>query len=472
MLIYKKIKLQAKFFLFLTLPVLVSCEKLIETEPVGVISTDNAYDNEKNIEASVNGIYYKLQQTGSLYNGNFYTIYAALSDEAKVLTPAVNSIEFSTNQISVANMALSNLWNNAYDVIYQCNSLIENVTPKTDLNTVKKNQFLGEARFLRAYSYFMLVQYFGEVPLAIGSDYRVNNTLSRSPVAEINDFITDELEESEALLPDGFNVYGGVRTRITKQAAQALNARQYLYRENWNKAIEKSSLLIVNNTFSLPGNFDDVLKSNSPESIFELWFSSLSAGTYNYTAGLFVPNISLANPATPGFLPSDKLVNAFETNPVTFTPDKRKAAFIRFQATPSPGYNYLFKYRDRTTNSDQPKFFRLAEQYLIRAEARAQLNLPGAADDIDVIRLRAGLPKTVAVTQSQLLDAVAQERFVELCFEGHRWPDLIRTGKADAVLRAYKPSTWQPTDKLLPIPATEIGRNPNLNPQNPGYQNN
>src|SRR5690606_24823639 len=101
---------------------------------------------------------------------------------------------------------------------YQCNSLIENVTPKTDLNTVKKNQFIGEAKFLRAYSYFMLAQYFGDVPLALSSDYRVNNTLSRSPVTEINDFITEELEEAEVLLPDGFNIYGGVRTRITKQA--------------------------------------------------------------------------------------------------------------------------------------------------------------------------------------------------------------------------------------------------------------
>lgn len=471
MLIHRKIKFQAKVILFLALPVLMSCEKLIQTEPVGVISTDKAYDNEKNIEASLNGIYYKLQQTGTLYNSNFYTIYAALSDEAKVLSPAVNSIEFSTNQISVANTAVSNLWNNAYDVIYQCNSLIENVTPKTNLNTTKKNQFLGEARFLRAYSYFMLVQYYGNIPLATSSDYRVNNTLSRSPVTEINDFIISELEEAEILLPDGYGVFGGVRTRVTKQAAQALSSRQYLYRKNWAKAIEKSSLLIGNNLFSLPENFDDVLKSNSPESIFELWFSSQSAGTFNYTAQSFVPNTSLPNPATPGFLPSDKLVNAFENNTVTSMPDKRKTAFIRFQPIPSPGYNYLFKYRDRATNTDQPKFFRLAEQYLIRAEARAQLDLPGAADDIDAIRLRAGLTKTDAVSPSQLLDAVAQERFVELCFEGHRWPDLIRTEKADVVLGAYKPTTWKPTDKLLPIPATEIGRNPNLNPQNPGYTN-
>jgi SusD family. len=471
MSIFNYIQTRTSIVLVLVLPVLISCEKLIETQPVGVINTGSAYDSEKNIEASINGIYYKLQQTGSLYNGNFHTTYAALSDEATVLSSAVNNIEFSTNQISVANTALSNLWNNAYDVIYQCNSLIENVSPKTGLNAAKRDQFLGEARFLRAYSYFMLVQYFGAVPLATSSDYRVNNTLSRSPVSEINAFITTELEASELLLPDGFSVYGGTRTRVTKQAAQALNARQYLYLKQWEKAIQKANLLIDNSNFSLPQNFDDVLKSNSPESIFEIWFSAQSAGTFNNTAGYFVPNTSLPNPAIPGFIPSEKLVNAFETNLSTSLPDKRKTAFIRFQAAPAPGYNYLFKYRDRATNTDQPKLFRLAEQYLIRAEARAHLNLPEAADDINVIRFRAGLTITTAVTQEQLLAAIEQERFVELCFEGHRWPDLIRTGRADAVMGAYKPTTWQPTDKLLPIPATEIGRNQNLNPQNPGYTN-
>lgn len=466
---HKNIKTQLALPAIMLLLGLTSCEKLVETSPVGAISTDKAYDNEKNIEASVNGIYYTMQQTGSLYNGIFATTYSLLADEAKVGSgTSTNNLQFSGNEIAVANTTVSALWNNAYAVIYQCNTLIENVAPKQGLIEDKKNQFLGEAKFLRAYSYFMLVQYYGAVPLTTSSDYRINNALSRTPVNTVNDFITKELEEAALLLPDGFSIYGGARTRVTKQAAQALSARQYLYLKNWEKAQEKATLLIENNTFNLPANFDDVVKSNSTESIFEMWFSSAFA-TSNYSASGLVPNTTFPNPAMPQVLPSDKLVNAFETNPVTGLPDKRKSAFIRIQATPAPGYSYQFKYRDFLTGTDQPKFFRLAEQYLIRAEARAQLNLATANDDINAIRSRAGLENTTAVTKDQQLDAIAQERFVELCFEGDRWRDLVRTGKADAILGAYKPVTWQPTDKLLPVPASELGRNPNLNPQNPGY---
>lgn len=442
-----------------------SCDKLIQTTPVGSINTDKAYANESNIEASVNGIYYTMQQTSLFYSGTYATTYALLSDEAKAgSTSSTNNLQFANNEISQANSSAAALWNNAYQVIYQCNSLIENVTPKTNLDATKKSQFLGEAKFLRAYCYFMLVNYYGAVPLATGTDYAVNTSLSRTPADSVNRFITAELEEAELMLPDGFSVYSGARTRATKQAAEALDARQYLYMKNWQKAIDKSSLLIADANLSLPDNYDDMLESNSPESIFELWFSGTDYAAGDFTASSLVPNTAYPNPAIPGYLPSDKLINAFEPN------DKRKNAFIKYQATPTP-YNYIYKYRDIINNTDQPKLFRLAEQYLIRTEARAELGLSGADADINVIRTRAGLPNTAASTKDELLDAVAQERFVELCFEGHRWPDLIRTGKIDAVMVVYKPTTWQSTDKLLPVPASEIGKNQNLNPQNPGYTN-
>lgn len=115
---------------------------------------------------------------------------------------------------------------------------------------------------------------------------------------------------------------------------------------------------------------------------------------------------------------------------------------------------------------------RLAEQYLIRAEARAnQDNLNGAVDDLNVIRKRAVLTTLLnSLTQAQVLAAVAQENRIEFFAEwGHRWLDLKRTGQADAVLGSLKGSNWQTTDQLYPIPISEILRDPNLE-QNPGYQ--
>lgn len=462
-----------KGLLFISLlSVFTSCEKLIETTPVGAINVNDAYKNEKNIEASLNGIYFKMQQTASLYNGLYCSTYALLADEAIIgSATAANDLEFASNNIRTDNLTAAALWNNSYTVIYQCNSLLEGVENNSNLSLDRKNQFLGEAKFLRAFSYFMLIQYYGDVPLSTSSDYRVNNTLGREKREVIDNFIVEELEEAEKLLPDGYQLYGGVRTRVSKQAARALASRQYLYLKNWKKAEEMSTLLINDQNFTLPNDFNDVLKSNSQESIFEIWFNG-NYSTRNFTATYLVPNLGISNPAVPKILPSSKLVNAFELNASTNTMDKRKLAFIRTQENSVPRYDYFFKYRDFATGIDQFKILRLAEQYLIRAEARAQLGLSSSNDDINKIRIRAGLNMTSASNKEERLIAIAKERFVELCFEGHRWPDLLRTEKADEVLSVLKPSTWQKTDKLLPIPGSELGKNPNLNPQNPGYQNN
>jgi hypothetical protein len=122
------------------------------------------------------------------------------------------------------------------------------------------------------------------------------------------------------------------------------------------------------------------------------------------------------------------------------------------------------KYTDRATGTDQTVVLRLAEMYLIRAEAN--IGSAQADDDVNTIRNRAGLANISGVT----LDDILQERFVELCFEGHRWTDLTRTGKADEVMSVINPLTWQSTDVLMPIPQREIQQNPTLvGKQNPGY---
>ena len=113
---------------------------------------------------------------------------------------------------------------------------------------------------------------------------------------------------------------------------------------------------------------------------------------------------------------------------------------------------------------------RLAEQYLIRAEARAQQgNLTGAIGDLNIIRERAGLPDlSTALTQDKVIAAVMQERRIELVSEwGQRWLDLKRTGQVDSVLSKIKP-TWKINGQLYPIPQSELTNDPNL-VQNPGY---
>jgi hypothetical protein len=136
-------------------------------------------------------------------------------------------------------------------------------------------------------------------------------------------------------------------------------------------------------------------------------------------------------------------------------------------------FYYPHKYKadyNETESLEYSILFRLAEQYLIRAEARAHLgNLIGAANDLNLIRERAGLAATQANTQTELLEAIQKERQLELFTEqGHRWFDLKRTGNSGTILNDIKPN-WNETNLLLPIPESQLELNPNLLPQNAGY---
>jgi hypothetical protein len=172
---------------------------------------------------------------------------------------------------------------------------------------------------------------------------------------------------------------------------------------------------------------------------------------------------------------NNNLVNAFETG------DARLTNWVgTFTTTTAPvtTYYYANKYKVASLSStiavtEYPIVMRFAEQYLIRAEARAQQNnLSGAVADINIVRARASLANTTAASQSDILDAVAHERQVELFSEwGHRWFDLKRTNKLDAVMSVVTPQkggTWSSFEQLMPIPPDDIRAGANLK-QNPGY---
>lgn len=439
-----------------------SCKKLVEVNPTSAITQNIAYADSASAATNVTGIYYQLQQQGGIYSGIYYSDFPLLSDEAAIGSSASSvDQEFSINVITTSNYLVSNFWSNNYSTIYQSNSVIENISAMTSLSSGLRNLYLGQARFVRAYCYFTLMQYFGKLPLATGTDYKVNDALPRLDTSVIYNFVVNELLAADSLLPSGYAAFGGAKTQACKEAAEALLARVYLYRKDWVNAEAYATLLINSPLFSMPSDYATVLESNSPESIWEIWASGTSYAYANFTAFNLLP-VSPGTTLLPQTIPSNKLVNSFESG------DARMTAYLGYNTTGN--YYYIYKYRDNVNGSDQPKILRLSEMYLIRAEARAERNeLPDAAADINIIRNRAGLAGTAVTTQSALLSAVAQERYVELCFEGHRWMDLLRTGQANIVMGAYRPSTWTSTALLLPIPANELKSNSNLLPQNPGY---
>jgi len=248
--------------------------------------------------------------------------------------------------------------------------------------------------------------------------------------------------------------------------ATALLARTYLYQKDWVNAEAKATALISSTAdFTLVTDLSKVFLRGSKEAIWQINTAGGTNDNYTILAPTMVPTGSTA--LTRVTQMRKELFNAFETG------DARKTTWVGTMTISGTTVNYDYKYKSIATPTNPAliedyMLLRLAEQYLVRAEARAQQNkLAGAIDDINAIRARAGLAGiSYSTSQANTLLAIEQERRVELFGEGygHRWIDLVRTGRVDAVMTAEKPTTWKTTSSLFPIPSTQLINNPALTP--------
>jgi hypothetical protein len=230
--------------------------------------------------------------------------------------------------------------------------------------------------------------------------------------------------------------------------------------KNWSKAEDMASAIINSGQFALLGDLNKVFKFDSKETIFQLVpvLERINSGD----GFIFVPL------GKPNYLFIKDFLNAFENG------DLRKVKWVNSVTIGGTPYSYPFKYKIFTSSGAPTEYnivLRLAEQYLIRAEARAQQNrIEEAVTDLDTIRVRAGLSVLSAtISYDVCLQKIEQERRMELFAEwGHRWFDLKRTNRANAVLGVTKAGNWNANDQLYPIPSSELVNAPNL-VQNPGY---
>jgi hypothetical protein len=366
------------------------------------------------------------------------------------------------NALTADNIAVSGPWTNFYQVIYTANSILEGMEKAPAVSAPKKQQLRGEAYFARAFAHFLLVNFWNDVPYVTTTDVNVTSQVSRQPSAEVYQHILDDLEQVQALLPANYPTAN--RARPNQAVATALLAEVHLYMENWAAAENAATQLIANGSYKLPADVNNVFLRNSEEVIWQL--ATVNGFTADGTA--YVPTTG-----APTYLYRKELMDAFEDG------DQREAKWVRTAVVSGVTYLSPFKYKARALVTTPPVppaedmvVFRLAEQYLIRAEARArQDKLPGAIADLKMIRDRAGLVEQIDpnISQPDLLLAIEKERRLELMAEMyHRWFDLKRTDRANAVLGALKP-TWKPTAVWFPIPALELQRNRKLS-QNEGYQ--
>ncbi|MDP4218566.1 MAG: RagB/SusD family nutrient uptake outer membrane protein [Bacteroidota bacterium] len=467
---------------------LTACKKFAEVPaPVQFLVADNVYASDGTASSVLTGIYTSMSSADNGWGGvqSLYFYPALAADELTLYDFNNQSYQpWYTNTLLAINTSGVNYWQSYYIMLYYANAAMEGVKGSNSLTAAVKQQLLGECYFIRAYCYFHLVNFYGDVPLALSTDYKVNGSLSRAPQAQVWNQIISDLHTAQGLLSSNFLdatvlKTTGERTRPTKWAATALLARAYLYTKNWAGADSAASALINNSSQFGLGTLNGssstrVFAKNSTETIWAL--QPVGTGIRTNTGEGLVFTLPAAGPNTSGTYPvylSNAVLNAFEPG------DLRLANWVNSVTVGATTYYYPFKYQAGMLNTTVIEYaiqFRLAEQYLIRAEAEANETKAGAAvTDLNVIRSRAGLSGYAGPTDlPSLQSAILHERQVELFTEGaHRWFDLKRTGMIDAVMGsggacAAKGGTWSTNWQWLPLPATELTANQNLT-QNQGY---
>jgi hypothetical protein len=438
---------------FLTLLLATGCEDFLDIgTPRTELLRSSVFSEVTTANAAVVELYNSMRQGFVSGYPSGLSITASLSsDELLLFEPYADRIDVSENEIMPDNKHVTELWGNMYHLIYKANAIIEGLS-ESDIEQIEKDRLTGEALFVRAFTYFHLVNLWGDVPLVLSTDYQVNNRLTRAPVVQVNEQIVSDLLKAQLLLQEE---YDGERVRANRGAATALLARMYLYLGQWSKAEEEATKVINNELYALEDDLTHVFQKSSPEAILQLWSSiyPLEYIGFLFHEAVGGPLYVALRPEFLGDLSPDDYrytnwVKTMEVSGVTFYGvDKYKNS-----AVPPAEYSTVL---------------RLAELYLTRAEARThQDKLSEASEDLNVIRERAGLTPEFPANKEELLEAIYLERKHEFFGElGHRWFDLKRTGRADAVLSPLK-SLWDKEDVLFPIPEIQIVSNPDIT-QNP-----
>ena len=432
-----------------------SCKKLVKVDvPKTELTAIQAFSNDQSAVAVISNIY---GQFNTVIDGNITPRLGLYTDELLTTSSDINNLEYYNGFISVTNSGNLNLWRALYSVIYQSNALLENIEIAKQISTGVRNQLKGEAFFLRALAYFYLINIYGDIPLLTTTEVSVTSVSTRSSVSKIYTQIISDLISAKDLLSEFYPSEN--RVRANKWAAVALLARVYLFLGNWQMAESESTDLISSGIYGPFESLDNVFSKNSRETILQFW----TRDGFTVEGTLFIPqNNSIASyPIT------DNLLDSFETG------DERKIYWIDSTIVNTNVYYYPHKYKNRSHfTGDEEEYLsilRLSEQYLIRAEARAeQSNIQGGIADLNLIRKRAGLPDAIANDKQALLSLIKHERQIELfCEWGHRFFDLKRYGYINQLMSSLK-TGWKLGSDLLPIPQYERLNNPNLT-QNPGY---
>ncbi|HET6528678.1 MAG TPA: RagB/SusD family nutrient uptake outer membrane protein [Balneolaceae bacterium] len=484
-----------KGLLILSLVLTMGCEdQILSLKSPNEITAANFYQTKDDAIAAVNAVYDPLQYRG-LFKNSYWSIGDITSDDAhkgdggKSDGPAW--WEFDLFEIKTTNALLADSWRDSYTGIYRANIALKHI-PNIEMDENLKKRLIGEVKFLRGFYYFWLVRLFGDVPLILEPQTLGELKVGRTDKAKVYDLIIKDMMAAASVLPATYPE--SQKGRITKGAANGMLAKVFMWQKEWQKAADHLKKVIDSGVYGLLDNYANNFKpayENGIESVFEVQFTSGGPnGAWGNASDGSIQHISIAprNSGLPGLqgwgfdMPTQDLVDAFEPG------DPRLKATVLMEGSTiqgkeynpewsSTGYNsrkYLVKQDGFQGNgADSPvnyRVLRYSEVLLNYAEVLNELGRTAEAYPfVNQVRQRVGLDNLDAgMSQSAFRKAVYHERRVELALEGHRWWDLVRTGRAMEVMTAHGRGSIQEYNLLFPIPQSEIDVNPKLT-QNPGY---
>ena len=480
---------------------LCGCD-FLNRSPYDSVDTSQGFQTMEDAEAAVNAAYQPLQWA-KLYNMRIWTldIIAGNSEVgAGGGTDGEETVDLANFIADADNFAALDLWRGPSPGILRCNFVLQKV-PAMDIDEAIKNRILGEAYFLRAHYYFILVRLFGGVPLQTEpADSDSDLLLPRASVDEIYELIESDLEEAIARLPKRSEYTQANMGRATKEAAMAELARVYMtYHQDYEHYQEVVTLCdaIGEMGYRLEEDYANLwnpAKQNGVESIFEVqyygktnydfWSNENQASWLSTFTG--PRNSGMAAGCYGWNQPTAEFVSQYETG------DVRKEKTIFYTGCPTfdgmtyssaystTGYNVrkflLTKTQspDYNTSNQNWVVTRYADVLLMKAEALNEMGQTTLAEaPLYEVRCRAGLTKRSDIeglSQMQMREKIIHERRMELAFEGHRWFDMIRYKDNYALnfLHSIGKTAASSKHLLLPIPTQEREANPKLT-QNPGW---
>jgi len=484
-------------FLIISLTILSGCKKdFLTKSPEDSINTANFFKTEADAVAAINGAYQPLQWP-KLYNMRMWTTDIMAGNSIVGAGGGSDGQETQDNANFVTatdNQGVLDLWRGPWPGILRTNIILENV-PDMEISDAVKNRVLGEAYFLRAHYYFILVRFFGDVPLVLapvkpGDDLRP----FRTPKNLVYEQIIADFTKAAELLPLKESYTGSDIGRASKGSAYGMLAKVHLTLGNWQQSLDFCTL-VDGLGYALNQNYADnfnPLKKNSNESLFEIQYVANAGNNFwsNENQASWLSTFTGprgADMVAGGWgwnQPTQEFMNKYEAG------DLRKDGTVLFEGCPSfdgkayqasyslTGYNlrkFLVSKAISASYDNSPMNFpvlRYADVLLMKAEAMNELgNTSQAEAPLNLVRARAGLAAVSGLSQTAFREKVLDERRMELAFEGQRWFDLIRVNNgqyAIQFLHSIGKTNMSEKYLLYPIPQKERDANPNLS-QNPGY---